>query len=274
MAKKKKKKRIRPLALCIFQREDKIFVSKGYDAVLDETFYRPIGGKIEFGEYGHETVAREVMEEISAEVVDVTYLDTLENIFIFDGRAGHEVVLIYDGQFVDDTLNGDDIVIQGTDDDNILFDAMWKPLDFFRAEDSPPLYPNGLLELLATYRKNKQQVINQGDIYWVHLDDPSVADAKIPHPYVVIQDNLLNHSRIKTVVACALTSNTKRTSIAGNVLLDADEANLPKRSIVEVSKVSTINKNQLGDYIGSLNEDRIAQILAGLRFQQVSFLRD
>ena len=69
MAKKKqRKRRIRPLALCVFLRNDKIFVAKGYDAYEDTTFYRPIGGRIEFGERGHEAVIREVREEINAEV--------------------------------------------------------------------------------------------------------------------------------------------------------------------------------------------------------------
>lgn len=146
--KKKKKPQIRPLAVCVFQREDKIFVSKGYDSVRNETFYRPIGGKIEFGEYGHETIHREVMEEIRMTVEALRYLGTLENIFVYDGNQGHEIVRIYDGRFTDDSLNDDNIVVRGTDDNAILFDAIWKPLDFFRGDDAPPLYPDGLLELL------------------------------------------------------------------------------------------------------------------------------
>jgi mRNA interferase MazF len=116
----------------------------------------------------------------------------------------------------------------------------------------------------------KELVINQGDIYWVTLETEE-SESHIPHPFVVIQDNLLNHSRINTVVACALTSNIKRASIPGNLLLEVGEANLPKPSVVEVSKISTIDKTQLGEYIGSLTDQRIHQILAGLRFQQLSF---
>ena len=113
--------------------------------------------------------------------------------------------------------------------------------------------------------------INQGDIYWVQLSDPSAADAAVPHPYVIIQANELNHSRITTVVACALTSNLKRVSLPGNVLLDTGEADLPKPSVVEVAKVSTLAKAELGDYIGSVSAQRIEQILAGLRFVQTAF---
>jgi mRNA interferase MazF len=117
-----------------------------------------------------------------------------------------------------------------------------------------------------------RRVIHQGDIYWVHLENPGELETAIPHPYVVIQDDLFNHSRIDTVVACALTSNIRRVSdTPGNLLLDVGEANLPKRSVVEVSKVSTVEKAQLGDYIGSLTERRIQQILAGMRFLQMSY---
>jgi len=113
-----------------------------------------------------------------------------------------------------------------------------------------------------------QLVINRGDIYWVEIE------ATIPHPYVVIQEDVLNHSRIETVVVCALTSNLKRAALPGNVLLDAGEADLAKQSVVEVSKVSAANKTQLGEYIGSLSEARIDQILAGMRFlQRSSFAR-
>ena len=86
------------------------------------------------------------------------------------------------------------------------------------------------------------------------------------HPHVVIQENVLNRSRIPTVVLCALTTNMKRAKSPGNVLLEAGEGNLPRQSIVVVSQVSTVDKTQLGEYIGSLSEQRIRQILAGMQF--------
>ena len=145
---KKKKDRIRPLALCVFRREHKIFVARGYDAHKDQTFFRAIGGRIEFGERGIETVIREVQEEIGAEVVDLVYLGALENIFSYDGKPGHEIVLIYDGRFSDPAFNQDDLRFRGTDDGDILYEGSWKRLDFFRGDDAPPLYPAGLLALL------------------------------------------------------------------------------------------------------------------------------
>ncbi len=114
-------------------------------------------------------------------------------------------------------------------------------------------------------------VINRGDIYWVRFANLTEAEPAIPHPYVVVQEDVFNHSRIQTVVVCALTSNMKRANLPGNLLLEVGEANLPKQSVVEVSKVSTVDKAQLGEYIGSLTELRINQILADMRFLQRSF---
>jgi mRNA interferase MazF len=71
-----------------------------------------------------------------------------------------------------------------------------------------------------------------------------------------------------TVVVCALTTNLKRAKAPGNVYLDTGEANLPKQSIVVVSQVSTVDKAQLGEYIGSLTQQRVNQILAGMQFLQ------
>lgn len=94
------------------------------------------------------------------------------------------------------------------------------------------------------------------------------AEVGVAHPHVVIQEDVLNRSRIDTVVVCALTSNLKRAKAPGNVLLEAGEAGLPRQSVVEVSKVSTVTKTQLGAYIGSVSRERVEQILAGMRFLQ------
>lgn len=143
----KKKNRVRPLALCVFHRGDAIFVARGHDSLKQQTYYRPIGGGIEFGEPAIETVRREIREEINAEVADLRYLGTLENIFVYEGETGHEIVLLFDGRFVDDYRNQDDYTIQGSDDHEILFTAEWLPLDYFR-QGKAPLYPDGLLALL------------------------------------------------------------------------------------------------------------------------------
>lgn len=111
--------------------------------------------------------------------------------------------------------------------------------------------------------------IQRGELYWLQVPAPD--GPSIPHPHVVLQADALNQSRIATTVVCSLTSNLKRVSSPGNVLLEPDEARLPKQSVVEVAKVSLVGKSQLGAYIGTLSERRIEQIFAGMRLLQRSY---
>ena len=110
--------------------------------------------------------------------------------------------------------------------------------------------------------------IRRGDVYWVSVPRPGSIDR--PHPHVVVQDDVFNRSRIDTVVVCALTTNPRRANEPGNVLLDEGEGELPQRSVVVVSQISTVSKDALGTRLGVLSESRVDQIVRGLRFQQVS----
>ena len=147
---KKKKKKIRPLAICVFFNNDKIFVSEGHDPTKPETFYRPLGGRIEFGEYAQDTLRRELKEEIQQEITDVKFIGTLENIFILENIPMHEIVMVFDGRFADETMYRVEQHIGYEEDTKEKFDCSWKHLDFFRNRDGI-LYPDGLLELLENY---------------------------------------------------------------------------------------------------------------------------
>ena len=114
-----------------------------YDASKDEVFYRPLGGTIEFGEPARETVKRELQEEIRAEVTNLRYLGALENIFTDERGFGHEIVLTYEGDFVDKSFYETEAV-HAQEEDGLTFTARWKPLQHFR-EGKAPLYPDGLL---------------------------------------------------------------------------------------------------------------------------------
>jgi mRNA interferase MazF len=117
-------------------------------------------------------------------------------------------------------------------------------------------------------------LIHRGDIFWI-TPDPSADPAdNYAHPHVIVQEDVFNHSRIDTVVVCALTSNLHRATEPGNVLLDVGEGNLPKQSVVVVSQIASVQKGRLGTQIGALSQGRVEQVLSGLRFQQSSFFRE
>jgi mRNA interferase MazF len=95
-------------------------------------------------------------------------------------------------------------------------------------------------------------VIQQGDVFWIDLGNPSGSGPGLLHPYVVIQNDDYNRSLLQTVVVCGLSSNLRRADVPGNVLLEVGEANLPKRSVVNVSQVYTVDKDELIEKIGSV----------------------
>ncbi|KQV94574.1 type II toxin-antitoxin system PemK/MazF family toxin [Rhizobacter sp. Root1221] len=113
--------------------------------------------------------------------------------------------------------------------------------------------------------------VEQGDLYWVGPDNTRSSVPGSPHPHVVVQDDVFNRSRITTVIVCALTSDLRRATEPGNVLLDVGEGRLEKQSVIVVSQISSIDRAQLGAHIGALSIRRVEQALAGMRFQQAAF---
>lgn len=114
--------------------------------------------------------------------------------------------------------------------------------------------------------------VRRGEIYWV-VDPSGGSVPPIAHPHVVVQDDVLNASRLSTVVVCALTTNLRRATEPGNVRLDEGEGGLPKPSVVVVSQVSSVEKASLGEKIGELSKARVDAVLDGLALQQRSFGR-
>ena len=139
---------IRPIALCVFKNNNRILVFEGYDVIKRETYYRPLGGGIEFGESGEVAVRREIIEELQSEIEELEHLGFLENIFVHNGNTGHEIVMIYDGALVKAELY-EQVEMEVIEANGERIRVVWKRLHEF-AEGNATLYPNGLLEMLRT----------------------------------------------------------------------------------------------------------------------------
>jgi 8-oxo-dGTP pyrophosphatase MutT (NUDIX family) len=139
-------RQIRATALGIFWNGNRILVAECYDPIKGETFYRPLGGGIEFGERGIDALIREMGEETNLEVANLRYLGTLENIFTYMGDMGHEIVILYEGEFTDRSVY-DKEVLECHEETDCPFMAVWKQLDEFGS--NTPLYPDGLMDLLT-----------------------------------------------------------------------------------------------------------------------------
>lgn len=140
-----KAEQIRTIVLGIFQHEGRLLVFEGNDPIRGITFYRPLGGGIEFGEYGHQALVREIREELGAEVTDVRYLGAVQNIFTHAGKQGHEIVLLYEARFTDPACYRPGAFSDAQDNDTPIT-VTWKPLADF--EDGAFLVPVELLEML------------------------------------------------------------------------------------------------------------------------------
>ncbi|MBW4603299.1 MAG: NUDIX hydrolase [Calothrix sp. FI2-JRJ7] len=93
---------IRLIALGLIRNgSNQVFVSEGYDPVKQNTFYRAMGGGVDFGETSLEALKREFQEEIQAELQNIRYVGCLENLFTFNGKPGHEIIQLYECDFVD-----------------------------------------------------------------------------------------------------------------------------------------------------------------------------
>jgi mRNA interferase MazF len=108
-------------------------------------------------------------------------------------------------------------------------------------------------------------VIQQGDIYWIDLGRPAGSGPSYKHPHVVVQNNVFNQSRIRTVVVCAITSNLERAKAPGNILLKKGEGNLSKDGVINVSQILTVDKSDLYERIGSLSTSKIRQVVEGIQ---------
>lgn len=110
----------------------------------------------------------------------------------------------------------------------------------------------------------------RGDLYWIAADVLRPSRSGVPHPYVVVSEDVFNASRLPVVVVCALTSQLRKANEPGAVLLDDGEGGLPARSVVVPTQVCSVDKADLGAFIGRLEAARVDRIVAGLGVVQRS----
>lgn len=95
-------------------------------------------------------------------------------------------------------------------------------------------------------------VVSQGEVWWADLPTPRGSEPGFRRPFVVLQGDTLNQSRIGTVVCLLLTTNLRWTNAPGNVLLPQKLTGLPKDSVANVSQVITLDKTELSERVSKL----------------------
>ena len=108
-------------------------------------------------------------------------------------------------------------------------------------------------------------VIAQGDVVWVSLPEPRGSAPAGRRPVLVVQHDRFNRTQLATAVVVAITSKLKYGALPGNVRLRKGEAGLTRASVVNVTQVATVDRDQLGPRLGRLSAARLTEVWDGLR---------
>lgn len=106
--------------------------------------------------------------------------------------------------------------------------------------------------------------VQQGEIWWAELADPTGSGPGFRRPVVVVQGEPLNRSRIATVVCVPLTSKLAWAEAPGNVALSRRETRLPKPSVANPTQITALDRDCLSHRVGRLAPRRLAEILSGI----------
>ena len=141
---------IRPKAICIIRYGPRYLLEYSKWPTEKDIFYIPLGGQIKYGEYGVDTIQREIMEEIGAEINNIRYIGTIENIFEAMGEIGHEIVMVYEADFINKSLYEKELIegLETEIDPPLPMKIYWKTLAEIEREGHP-LYPDRLRDLLG-----------------------------------------------------------------------------------------------------------------------------
>ena len=137
---------IRAKVICLFRHQEQTLLAQAFDPTKNEHYLMPIGGGIEFGERAADAIRREIQEEIQQDIIHLQYLDVLENIFTFDGHAGHEIVFVYAARFVDQQMYAQPM-IKGVESNGEEYQATWYTQEQL-VQLNIPIYPLGIASLL------------------------------------------------------------------------------------------------------------------------------
>ncbi len=136
-------KEIRPIVLGIIKKENKILVSEGYDKIKNETFYRSLGGGIEFLENSKDALKREFKEELNINIEVGKFLGISENIFTYNGKNAHELILFYEINIKEEDYKEKYHII----DDDSETDAIWVDINKFKNKELK-IYPEEVFKYL------------------------------------------------------------------------------------------------------------------------------
>jgi mRNA interferase MazF len=81
----------------------------------------------------------------------------------------------------------------------------------------------------------------------------------------VVQADSYNASDLNTVLVAVVTSNKRLAAMPGNVFLPSTSSDLPSDSVVNVTALVTLNKDDLAEFVGEIPAVFLNEVHRGLR---------
>ena len=143
---------IRVKAYAVFRRGREILVNEVRESDGTLSGFRIPGGHVEFGERAFDAVQRELMEEFGAEAENYQFLPMMENLYVYNGKPGHEVVFSYTADFKDKSFYERE-TIEAFEDNGQAFTLFW--LDPANCPAGTEIFPAGIAGILALQHLTK-----------------------------------------------------------------------------------------------------------------------
>jgi len=103
--------------------------------------------------------------------------------------------------------------------------------------------------------------ILRGEIRWADLSPTIGREQAGLRPVLILSHDVFNeHSG--TAITIAITSQPQRAGFP--LTLELKTGNLTKRSWAKISQVRTLSTERLGEPVGKLSQEELAQIIEGL----------
>lgn len=105
----------------------------------------------------------------------------------------------------------------------------------------------------------------RGEIWWASLPNPRASEPGYKRPVLILQSDAFNRSNINTVVCVIITSNIALARAPGNILLSKKDSNLPKKTVINVSQIVTLDKSYLTECVGAISKNIMNEVEKGIR---------
>ena len=107
----------------------------------------------------------------------------------------------------------------------------------------------------------------KGEIWWANLpQDPYGSEPGKRRPVLIIQNDVINRSNIRTIICAVITSNMNQVQVPGNILLEKSITGLDKTSVINFSQIITVDKTRFIEQVSMLPKNYITKINESIRY--------